>query len=737
MPQCYRAFVSCVLVGSMSLMVCTIADTSTLETRRSEILQDLVLLESLAPVSVVRHEQIAFSLEASRSRLSKQITSRIPEAPTASMQTELKPQQATVTRILRELQAVKEVKVGLDLGLSAPLRFAARDEDVVEEGEAKDTTSETLPPKPREKKTATPAKATTEANNAFFKEMGNVLKGGGETTPLKSVAAKNYAVVEAKDKKKSPVSKKTAQEKTAAPLYTGDPLYQPVDLVFKDSELSHIVKMLAFKANINVIAGTNLANKPVTVELKNVPLMQAMRTVLRIERLGIVEEEGIYYIVPYEKAIAAERATRMITLKNAKAEEIKRVMDELLTGGPGDSEYVNVSFNKTANVVIFTGPEARIDDMAEIVSRLDVAPIVLPTVTVAIPLNYASPGEIAGLIEKMLTPEIGMVAADSRASHVIVTDEPAVVEQVRSLIKAVDIPVKQIGIDAMVVDVSLGDSAETGVQFLSDSVRNYSRAQQSVINAGGVGNARGHLEALTLDTSLDAGDLAGKIGFHILSSTFDWRGALQAEIRNENSHLISNPTLVTLENITAKLSIAQEIPYVELTQSTAGGQQTSTQFKDIGTTLEVTPRATHDDHIIVHVVAKESDTRGVLNGIPIEAKRSVDTTALLASGETILLGGLRKNNDDTTVRKVPILGDLPVLNVLFRQNSRSEGVNELLVFLTCNVIKGDQELTPYQRETFEDAENEPMAVDAQKSLFKDMVRPGKMRDPIWKWRRTN
>ncbi len=207
-------------------------------------------------------------------------------------------------------------------------------------------------------------------------------------------------------------------------------------------------------------------------------------------------------------------------------------------------------------------------------------------------------------------------------------------------------------------------------------------------------------------------------------------------MRNRNGRLISNPVLVTVENKPATISIAQEIPYVELTQTDRGGQQTNTEFKEVGTVLTVTPAVTHDDHIIVELDGKESGTTGEFNGVPIEDKREVSSTLHMRSGQTIFVGGLRKNDKDTTVRKIPVLGDVPVVNFLFRSNSRSETVNELLIFLTCSVVDDTlPALSPYQEMKYEEGKSAEVKVDVQNELFYDMVHPSEMRDPIWKWRK--
>lgn len=513
--------------------------------------------------------------------------------------------------------------------------------------------------------------------------------------------------------------------------WTGNPLNQPVTINFRDMDLINAVQILADMAQINVIAGTDLVGT-VTLNLRNVPLMQAMETALRINGLGIVEEEGIYHIKPYLDAIASKRETQVIDITEAKASEIETTLKNVIQGSDYES-LISISSNESANTVIIAGPEGEIENLIVMAKRLDVEQATLPTVTLPIRLNYAEPAQMLAVLEGMMTPEIGKVSVDDRARVLVVTDIPIVVEQMGDLIRQLDLPVKQVAIDAMIVDVTLTDAADTGVDWLMSAVKNQSRRDA----AGDTGIFTGDLQNLSLGANMDVGDAASLLGFGILSDNIDWRGVIQAEVRNNNSTLLSNPKLITVENQPATITIASEIPYQNLTSTDQGGQQTSTKFKPIGTLLEVTPKVTHDDHIIAQIDAKESTSSQVVNGIPVEDLRQINTTPHLASGQTIYVGGLRKNNDTVTIRKIPLLGDVPVVNFLFRSNQRDETVNELLIFLTCSVVEGEPELTDYQKGRIGELNKAEVKVNAETALIHDAAHPSEFRDPAWKWRKNH
>ncbi|MBI3118503.1 MAG: hypothetical protein HYZ00_07440, partial [Candidatus Hydrogenedentes bacterium] len=480
----------------------------------------------------------------------------------------------------------------------------------------------------------------TDANTAIVSRMQELLQSAQPAGPVIPEAGEPTVITA------------EGEETALRSMKGGDPLSQEVNIDFREMDLVNVVAILANKAGINIIAGTDLQGT-VTANLQGVTLRQAIETVLRTNGLGIIEEEGIYRIVPYEEAVEAQRQTTMIHLENAKATEVQRVLLDIIKGSP-DQRVINVSANETANILVISGPETRIQELVQVARDLDVAEPVLPTVTEPIKLNYAQPDDVATILQDMLTPEIGTVSSDERGRFIIIKDVPVVVEQARMLINQIDMPVKQVLIDTMVVDVALDDSADTGVNWLLQAVQHQSRRNAAIgPNAPNTGN----LQDLGLGTNMPfSQNPASALSFGLLTGDIDWSGVISAEIRNQNGRLVSNPVVVAVENTPAKISISQEIPYVELRQTSGGGSQTTTEFKEVGTILMVTPSVTHDDHIIVKVAGKESSTAGEFNGIPIEDKRELETNLRMANGQTIFIGGLRKNDNNTTVRKVPILG---------------------------------------------------------------------------------
>ena len=663
--------------------------------------------------------------------------------------------QYRLDRLHWGLEAVRVSE--FDLAGSPQVMLAAVTQESGEEGKAADK-KESKPAAPDAKAAPDPPAARSSTSKSkptgppVMQRMKQVLSGIADKRNglLDEAAAKPAQPKVAQPRKPGAPAKKptplrqdeakpVVQEKPkpAPPQIVGDPLEQIVTIDFREFELSNVVALLAQKANINVIAGTDLTGV-VTANLKNVTLRQAMETALRMNGLGMIEEEGIYHIVPYDEAVAAERVTKMVTLDNAKAEDLQKTLLEVMQGAPDDA-LVSISFNAATNVLIIAGPQDTVDELMALAKDLDIAKPVAPTVTEALRLNNAEPADLEELVKGMLTPEIGQVAMDNRTRHLVVTDVPVVIEQVREVLLQLDLPVKQVSIDTMVVDAILGDDSQTGVDWIINSVQQ--------VNKRGV--THGSLERLESEVDSTGRDitpamiglpsLAHSITFGVLTGDIDLRGLIGAEVSNQNAKLLANPIIVTVENKEAQINITEEIPYQELTQSTTGPPMATTAFKDVGIVLTVTPRVTHDDHIISEVNVKQSDTKGEVNNIPVEDKRETQTTLRTRNGQTVFIGGLRRFDDEYQTKKVPVLGDIPIMGVMFKNNIVRKESTELLVFLTCNVLPDElDQLGPDLQAAHDELEGMDKAPDSQKTLWQSIVKPKSLQpDPAWKWRRSN
>ena len=513
-----------------------------------------------------------------------------------------------------------------------------------------------------------------------------------------------------------------------------DPLQQLVTLDFRGMDISNIVGILAEKAGINIIAGPAVTGA-VTFSLRNVTLQQAIESILQSNGLGMIQERGIWRITTYEEAVASRRLRRIVPLLSASAVDIQATLQEVVSGP--DSALISITANATTNVIILAGPLNLINEYEELIHELDQSEPKIPTLTEAVPLNYADPAELMVVILPLMS-DVGQVSADLRSRQLVLTDLPKNIELLKELIKDLDKPVKQVGIEAMIVDAIISDVAETGIDWILNLVRRQNSRGELVGNLAGLNVSSDFTTGSIFQDVISDINLGSQLAFATLSGDFDFRAAIAAEVRSENALLLASPFIVTVENRTARIAIAEEIPYQELTQATTGPPIATTEFKEVGTILEVTPRVTNDNHILIDLDAKQSDTKGSsVTGVPPEDKREMTTTLLLRDGQTIFIGGLRRFDDELSVRKTPILGDIPILNLLFRNQTVVHENLELMIFLTCNVLGEDvPDLTPRQKRKFDELGGRMGTVDGTKALL-DGDRKGKPGGikPFAKWRR--
>lgn len=533
-----------------------------------------------------------------------------------------------------------------------------------------------------------------------------------------------------------------------------DPLGQRADVRFREMELRNAVDILAKKAEMNVVGGPALTGT-INANMTNVPLGRALQIILEVHGLGMIREGNILRIVTLEEALATHRITQIVRLNKANATDIATTLQNTLAGGV-NSDLVSISPNETTNIILIAGPPARVSELVNLAEQLDVSEPVLPTFTEAIPLNYAEPQEILPVIENMLTTDVGSATPDPRTRHIIVNDVPAVLEQVREVMLSLDRPVKQVAIESMVVDVVLRDETDIGTNILFNLINNVNARGVQVGDFGGAsagfGQTANNLANYNIrgngtipgpnglpDTAVaNPVGSPGTLAIQLLNNNYNLTAAVNLAVMSQDAKLLANPMIVTTENTPATVSIRQEFPFQELTQTQEGGNLATTSFKDIGTTLEVTPRVTNDRNIIVDLMATESTVSGLsATGVPIEEAREAQGTFMVHDGQTVFIGGLRNSQEGVNINKVPVLGDVPILGTLFRNTNNLKTNTELMIFLTCHIL-GDQlpELTPSEKEAYDELGSEPFVPDTAGQTLRTIVHPNEMRDPAWKWRKS-
>jgi type IV pilus assembly protein PilQ len=430
--------------------------------------------------------------------------------------------------------------------------------------------------------------------------------------------------------------------------YTGERL----TLSFQDIETRAVLQLLADVSGRNIIVSDTVQGN-VTLRLQNVPWDQALDIVLATKGLAMRENGGVIIVAPADEIAAREKAD----LESRQ---------EILELEPLVSEYMQVNYAKAA-------------DLAAL---------------------------LKGANDSSILSERGSVAVDERTNTLLVQDVASGMAEIRRLVTALDIPVRQVLIEARIVIVRDDFSRDLGIRWgVTDvstpgdgllAVTGSGEGANTIINSG-IDNINSSGQPFPVElpalperymVDLPVANPAGKLALALLNDDFlvDLElSALQAEGRGE---VVSSPRVITANQSEASIRQGVEIPYQEAASSGA----TTTQFKEAVLSLTVTPQITPDDRIILNlVVTKDSVGRLVPSGgggaIPSIDTRAIETQVLVDNGQTVVLGGIYETQDSEDVSKVPFLGDIPGLGALFRSTRKVANKSELLIFVTPKILK--------------------------------------------------
>lgn len=421
--------------------------------------------------------------------------------------------------------------------------------------------------------------------------------------------------------------------------YTGERL----SLNFQDIEVRAVLQLIADFTGLNLVTSDSVTGS-VTLRLRNVPWDEALDIILKTKGLAKRKIGHVLMVGPSEEIAAREKLELQAT---QQVEDLS----------PLRSEYMQV--------------------------------------------NYAKAGELAALLKtdknSMLSSR-GTVSVDERTNTLLVQDTANKIEEIRSLIRRLDVPVRQVLIESRVVYANDDFEDALGVTF--SSAAKFRPGNEPVVGFAGdrlgadniAQGATPASQALVdrLNVNLPAALPSGATGFAqfgLAIARLPGGTILDLELmalENEGlGKIVASPRLVTSNQQQAYIESGEEIPYQEASSSGA----TSIAFKKAVLRLEVTPQITPDDHIILDLKVNQ-DSRGVVTaGVPAINTREIHTKVLVANGETVVLGGIYQQQKNQNKTQVPFLGKLPVVGWMFKNETNSDRRNELLIFVTPKIIQ--------------------------------------------------
>ena len=424
--------------------------------------------------------------------------------------------------------------------------------------------------------------------------------------------------------------------------YSGEKL----SLNFQDIDVRSVLQLIADFTDLNLVASDTVQGN-ITLRLQNVPWDQALDLVLKTRGLDKRKVGNVLLIAPADEIAARERQELEAQNQIAELAPLRR-------------ELIQVNYAKAADI----------DTLFQSVAATE------------------------GVKE-----ERGTVTVDDRTNSIIAYQTQDKLDELRRIVAQLDIPVRQVMIEARLVEASVGFDKSLGVRwggiaFGDDKWTFYGKDGARAVDDDGVLRPPGtdtvgnfELEDGTAHVpfvDMGVANSTSGLGIGFLSDSVLLDLQLTAMEATGNGEVISQPKVVTSDKETAKILKGTEVPYQEASSSGA----TTVSFKEAALALEVTPQITPDNRIIMEIKVNkdEPDYDNAVLGVPPIRKNEVNAKVLVNDGETIVVGGVFSNTQSKAVEKVPFLGDLPYLGRLFRRDIVKESKNELLVFVTPRIM---------------------------------------------------
>ena len=343
------------------------------------------------------------------------------------------------------------------------------------------------------------------------------------------------------------------------------------------------------------------------------------------------------------------------------------------------------------------------DNMIRVIAKEDSIQIQEKIESRVYRITYADVEQVEKALRKFIS-EQGSISASPATSNIIVTDKESKMKAIDSFVTEIDRETPQIMVEAKIYDISSTDNMDLGIEWQAGTNTGYLSGSDVFQNGSPLTSSIGNAYQSSVTDPFTSGAFSGStsktnttslIRYGIMNSHINVDVALHASQEDIRAKLLANPRLMVLDNQQAEIKIIEQIPYQELTESSSGGSIGTTAFRDVGVELRVTPHLTRDGLIRMNLNPKFSVQTGDVqiqgtNGVspqPIVATREQTTTALIRDGQTVVIGGLKKQDVSTQINKVPLLGDLPLLGGLFRFEGESTVNSELVIFITPHLIK--------------------------------------------------
>jgi len=456
-----------------------------------------------------------------------------------------------------------------------------------------------------------------------------------------------------------------------------------ITLDIKGMDVVDVLKMLANRSSMNLVIGKNVTGRA-TLFLKDVDVWDAFEIIILANDLAYEKKGGIInvmtqrdYELMYGSRFDDKKQIKVIQLEYAKAMDISKSLNQIKTN------MGRIVVDEGSNTIVLIDSADKIKEMLEFIKSTD-----LPIQTRIFNLNYAPVDKLSAKLTETVTKGVGSIKVDERTNKIAITDYVSKLDEISKIITAFDDKTPQVLIDAQIIEVKPSDKFEMGIDW-----DYWIESHFKISTALPIGTA-GRLLLGTPNTSV--------------TSPGQYKGIIDLLQTIGDVKVLSSPRIMALNNQEAKIHVGTKDAYITSSTSQAGvGTAVTAQsvnFVDTGIQLSVTPTINKDGFVTMKIKPEVSSatrtnitSEGQITQIPIVTTSEAETAIMIKDGVTVIIGGLKKEEKNKTVNKIPWIGDIPYLGALFRSTSDEVKTTDLIILLTPHIMSGERSYSDFSQ----------------------------------------
>ncbi|MDP8212429.1 MAG: secretin N-terminal domain-containing protein [Candidatus Zapsychrus exili] len=466
-----------------------------------------------------------------------------------------------------------------------------------------------------------------------------------------------------------------------------DRMERSISLDVRDMNIIDVIKFLALKGEFNIVVSPAVEGRS-TVLLKRVSIHDALDIIVISNHLAYKVDKNIVQVmseIEYEalvgKKFSDQREVEIIRLNYSKPTYVLAALDNI------KSNIGKIIIDEdTGSVVLIDTPEA-IVKMKESLFEIE-----RPLKTFVYEVQYAEADALAIKLRSRIDAKaVGSITPDERSNKLVIRAFPDRIKEVRAILKELDESTKEVLVDAKILSITLKPRYDAGIDWQLD-FRNVGNDELEKLSFENM--------FLNKDSMSGSDQLYSNFG-QIAVGDFDvdnFEMSVRSLEQVSDTKILSNPQLLVTNNQEAKIHIGDTVPYIISTTSGTGDNAVTSEdvrFVDVGIKLHVMPTINDEGFVTMRLKPEISTVVGTITsqggGIPQVNKTEVETTVMVKDGNTIAMGGLKKDNKIHTKKGFPVLMDLPVLGFLFGRTSDDFEQKEIVIFITPHIVTGRNE----------------------------------------------